>query len=256
MLTAEDTRRFLDKLAAAAAATTQPAQTAGRMDAAVDGTLAHIAHVRREFARAREAEKKAAEEALRKKREDEENRRRREQEASRRAEEEKAEASRRQTAQKAADRQAAAERRQAKHVSPEAQAWADKYRAQYAELRSGLAVRVRQNAALKAYSFRQRGLITRSFGQLKDSMEFVRRVAQTVGDAVADGEREHGADGRRWLLNLAAKALVSQAETEVAVAQPSAYPLAAATVLLAQRFADLPDLLILRLVKKCPLSVP
>ncbi|KAJ1723936.1 hypothetical protein LPJ53_001745 [Coemansia erecta] len=260
-LEAEETQRFLAGLAAPAAAAAPPAGQ--EMDAAVGGTLAHIACVRREFARARAEETRAAAEAVRRRAEAEAGRRKAAAEASRRQAEEaaessrqQAEASRRQAAEKAADKRAAAARRQARHVSAEGLAWADAYRAQYAALQAGVAARVRQSAALRAYCFRQRGVITRSVGQLKDSMAFVRRVAQTVGDVVEEAGRTHGADARLWMLNLAAKAVVRQAEAEVAVAPPAAYPLAAAAVLLAQRFAELPALLLVRLVKKCPVCVP
>ncbi|KAI9501432.1 hypothetical protein GGI25_004474 [Coemansia spiralis] len=136
--------------------------------------------------------------------------------------------------------------------------WASRYRSMYRQLMDTLAPTIKSNKAVKAYCFKQRGIIVRSFGQLKDSQEFVNRVADTVKKVVADAasQTSNGSDVQRWMLNLVAKAIVKQAEKEVSVAHHAAYPLAAAAVLIMQSYPLLADMILVRLIKKCPYVIP
>ncbi|KAJ1899348.1 Nuclear pore complex nucleoporin component [Coemansia sp. IMI 209127] len=133
-----------------------------------------------------------------------------------------------------------------------AKEWASKYRTMYTYLMNDIAPSVKNNKAMKDYCFKQRGVIVRSFGQLKDSQEFVSRISDTVIQIIAGSP----AGVEQWILNLVAKAIVKQAEKEVSVAHHAAFPLAAAAVLVMQRFPLLADMLLVRLVKKCPYIIP
>ncbi|KAJ2467008.1 Nuclear pore complex nucleoporin component, partial [Coemansia sp. RSA 2320] len=140
-------------------------------------------------------------------------------------------------------------------VSQDALEWATKYRTLYARLMSEFAPQIQNDRDKRAYCSKHRGTLVRTFGQLKDSWVFVNRCIDTVSDILAESTR-HGDAVHSWMLNLTAKAIVKQAEKEVSIAQHAAYPLATATVLLMQRFPQLVDLLLVRLVKKCPYVVP
>ncbi|KAJ2082599.1 hypothetical protein H4R24_001480 [Coemansia sp. RSA 988] len=136
-----------------------------------------------------------------------------------------------------------------------AQEWAAKYRQMYRELMDDLAPQIKGNKPKSSYCFRQRGLITRGIGQLKDSWDFICRTADSIKTIIAESAHQ-GEDVQRWMLNLVAKAAVKQAEKEVAVAHHAAFPLAAAAVLVMQTYPQLVDMLLLRLVKKCPYVIP
>ncbi|KAJ1667745.1 hypothetical protein EV178_001213 [Coemansia sp. RSA 1646] len=136
--------------------------------------------------------------------------------------------------------------------TPAAEEWASNYRKMYTYLMSDIAPTVKNNKTNKDFCFKQRGIIVRSFGQLKDSQEFVSRISGTVIQLVSQSPT--GVE--QWMLNLVAKAIVKQAEKEVSVAHHAAFPLAAATVLVMRRFPQLADMLLVRLVKKCPYVIP
>ncbi|KAJ2857482.1 hypothetical protein J3B02_000974 [Coemansia erecta] len=269
----EETRKFLSELSVDPAHASNIAAVA--IDSAVSSTLAQIEQMRRDFECRRKEEelarKKAEEERIReeqrKKDEAAKNALEEKQKLERQAVEAKqkaAEAKNKAAAEKeaedramaAAEAAAKAAQSQAKQVSPEALEWATKYRNMYRQLMDGLAMRIRENLTAKNYCVRQRGLITRGVGQLKDSMEFVNRVARTIAGIVDESAQLHGTDTQEWMLNLVAKAFVKQAEKEVSVAHHAAYPLAAAAVLLMQRYPRLIDMLLVRLIKKCPYVVP
>ncbi|KAJ2264213.1 hypothetical protein GGI01_000060 [Coemansia sp. RSA 376] len=143
----------------------------------------------------------------------------------------------------------------AKLVSADALEWATKYRNLYTQLMGELAPKIKNDKNKRAYCFKQRGTITKSIGQLKDSWAFVNRCTSTICEILADSKR-HGADIHSWMLNLTAKAIVKQAEKEASIAQHAAYPLATTTVLIMQTYPQLVDMLMIRLVKKCPYVVP
>ncbi|KAJ2314765.1 Nuclear pore complex nucleoporin component [Coemansia sp. RSA 2611] len=137
----------------------------------------------------------------------------------------------------------------------QASATATKYRDMYTKLMAELAPKIRGDPAKRSYCFKQRGLVTRGVGQLKDSWEFISRTADNIKAILRDAGTK-GDDVLEWMLNLVAKAIVKQAEREVAVAHHAAYPLASTAVLVMQTHPRLADMLMVRLVKKCPFAVP
>lgn len=140
-------------------------------------------------------------------------------------------------------------------VSAGAIEWASKYRGLYRDLMDKLAPMIKNDKEIKSYCFKQRGVITRNVGQLKDSWTFINRCVGNISNVLAEST-QRGADVHNWMLNLTAKAIVKQSEKEVAVAQHAAYPLATAAVQLMQVCPPLADMLMIRLVKKCPYVVP
>ncbi|KAJ2813572.1 hypothetical protein H4S07_000581 [Coemansia furcata] len=143
----------------------------------------------------------------------------------------------------------------AKLVSQDALEWATKYRGLYTQLMGELAPKIKHDKNKRVYCFKQRGTITKSIGQLKDSWVFVNRCTSTINEILAESTR-HGTDVHSWMLNLTAKAIVKQAEKEASIAQHAAYPLATTAVLVMQAYPQLADMLMIRLVKKCPYVIP
>ncbi|KAJ2724462.1 hypothetical protein GGI07_001974 [Coemansia sp. Benny D115] len=282
----EETSRFLSTLSI-----NPPTRTLGAVsspsdyDPAVAGTLERVDQLRKDFERKlreeKEAERRKIEERARAEREKKrlaEEAAKKAVEDAKKAEEEKqaqarakieaaeqkkkaekeakeaAEAAAKEAAKEAAAKEAQLEK--SKQVSPDALEWAARYRSMYRQLMDGLAVQVKNNKTAKAYCFKQRGLVTRSIGQLKDSMAYVNRIANTIAQVLREASEQQGEEAHQWMLNLVAKGLVKQAETEVSVAQHAAYPLAATAVLLMQQYPLLVDMVLIRLVKKCPYVIP
>ncbi|KAJ2352730.1 hypothetical protein GGF43_003678, partial [Coemansia sp. RSA 2618] len=241
----EETRAFLSKLCVDK--TRQPRQRVGDVDESVADTLAKVEQMRNDFVNEVER-KREAEEATKA------------EEAKKAADEARKAAD--ETKKAEADRKAAEEAKQAEKAkeppkppqaaqpTPES---ATRYRDMYTELMRDVAPKIQADAQKRTYCFKQRGLVTRGVGQLKDSWEFIGRTADTVTDILRAAEP---ADVHTWMLNVVAKVLVKQAEREVSVAPHAAFPLAAAAVLVMQSFPRLAEMLMVRLVKKCPFVVP
>ncbi|KAJ2774179.1 hypothetical protein IWQ56_000687 [Coemansia nantahalensis] len=266
---AEDVRAFLAGLTLAP----PPAAPAAAMDPSVADTLAQVDQMRRDFEKRQKEEAEAKEKAAKElaeakareleeaeakeKQQQEESQRSAEEAARKRADEEKAKAATAATAAAVPEQTLVA---QASSLAPQtvsapALEWADKYRRMYREIMDEVAPEIQRNKDIKAACFKQRGLITRGLGQLKDSWEFIARTADNIKAILADSAGG-GPLVERWMLNLVAKAIVKQAEREVSVTHPAAYPLAATAVLITQKHPQLLDMLMVRLVKKCPYVIP
>ncbi|KAJ1953223.1 Nuclear pore complex nucleoporin component, partial [Linderina pennispora] len=138
-------------------------------------------------------------------------------------------------------------------VSPAALAWADKYRGFYRVVQEQMKPRISNDRELKAWCFKQKGLIIRSVGQLTSTMAGVRQVSGKLLDIIAEAEQRGASD---WVQNLVAKAIVKQAEAEVSAKMSAAYPLAAMAAAVINKVPGVLDMLFVRLVKKCPYVVP
>ncbi|KAJ2714343.1 Nuclear pore complex nucleoporin component [Coemansia spiralis] len=267
---AEDARVFLAGLTLAPV----PAAPAAGMDPSVADTLAQVDQMRRDFEKRQKEEAAAKETAAKEKaeaaaREQEEawaKEKAAKEESQRSAEEATAAAARKRAEEELAKTAAmAAVPEQApaapvsdlgrQSASAPALEWATKYRRMYREIMDTVAPQIQGNPAIKAACFKQRGLVTRGLGQLKDSWEFVARTADNINAIVTEAARS-GPVVERWMLNLVAKAIVKQAEREVSVAHHAAYPLAATAVKIMQSHPQLVDMLMVRLVKKCPYVIP
>ncbi|KAJ2158945.1 hypothetical protein GGF46_003384 [Coemansia sp. RSA 552] len=262
----EETQRFLSRLSLAPKAE-QQAPVA--VDKSVENTLKKVQQMRSDFERKqKEAKEKATKEAQekteraqREKEEKEEKERsdkekRRQEQAQAAAHEASAPASSGlEPAPKPSTAPPAGPGKAQQRASSEAQEWAAKYRRMYTEMMETLAPAIKADKAKRMYCFKQRGLVTRGVGQLKDSWEFISRTSDNIVTILHESKSQSD-DVHRWMLNLVAKAIVKQAEKEVSVAMHAAYPLAAAAVLIMQEYPQLVDMLLVRLVKKCPYVVP
>ncbi|KAJ2498292.1 Nuclear pore complex nucleoporin component [Coemansia sp. RSA 1972] len=248
----EETRLFLSKLSV-----DKPAPLIkSDVDKSVADTLAKVEQMRHDFENQREQKQKADEaekaEAIKKVEDAKQAEEMKKAEATKKAADEAKQAK---EAKQAEETKQAIEQAKPKEIptSEQAALLAKRYRDMYSELMNDLAPKIQADPQKRAHCFKQRGLVTRGVGQLKDSWEFIGRTADSIKSILGAST---SADVQNWMLNLVAKSLVKQAEREVSVALHAAYPLAATAVLVMQVYPKLSDMLMIRLVKKCPFVVP
>ncbi|KAJ2804497.1 hypothetical protein H4R20_002482 [Coemansia guatemalensis] len=267
----EETRMFLESLTITPqlpSTARKPVNSTAEIDGSVADTLAKVDQMRRDFYRKREQEKEEKEKAKKLLEEQQQQKQQKQREEEERKQKDAAEKAKSATkapatfgettatvAPSAPPKTKASTSQLHAPSTNAAQEWAAKYRQMYRVLMDELAPQIKRDKSKSSYCFRQRGLITRGIGQLKDSWDFICRTADSIKAILAESARQ-GEDVQRWMLNLVAKAVVKQAEKEVAVAHHAAFPLAAATVLVMQEYPLLVDMLLLRLVKKCPYVIP
>lgn len=90
-------------------------------------------------------------------------------------------------------------------------------------------------------------------GQLSNSMTQLRDITRVLLTQI--NSCKTNLLGYNWILNFVAKAIVSQAETEVTVKPAAALPLARLAVALMDQAEDLYYYLSARIIKKCPLVI-
>ncbi len=119
---------------------------------------------------------------------------------------------------------------------------------------------ISSNSDLRKQCFAAKRQITPKIGQLTNSRQEITRITQAIV-SVLDAAKQAAASGSgdvyTWILNHLSKCLIRQAEQEVAAKQDTAYPLARVVVwILLMGHAELSDVLMARLCKKCPWIVP
>ncbi|AAS50661.1 ABL110Wp [Eremothecium gossypii ATCC 10895] len=132
----------------------------------------------------------------------------------------------------------------------------DEYRRHMERIRtikSDIVEPVKKDAELRKLLAQHKRKINPKFGQLTNSsthlMELLRDMVGLI-DATRSNMIAY-----RWILNFIAKAIVSQAETETRVKPETAVPLATLTLHLLCRYPELHELLLARVVKKCPFVI-
>ncbi|SCU93817.1 LAFA_0F18360g1_1 [Lachancea sp. 'fantastica'] len=112
---------------------------------------------------------------------------------------------------------------------------------------------VKKDANLKSILSKHKRKINPKFGQLTNSETHLHSIILEMTSLV-DQTKPNNL-GYQWILNFIAKALVSQAETEVRVKPESALPLAKLALTLLAQYPELLELLMARFVKKCPFVI-
>lgn len=100
---------------------------------------------------------------------------------------------------------------------------------------------------------RHKRKINPKFGQLTNSNRQLHLIQMELFNLIDQTKSNHIV--YVWILNFIAKAVVHQSETEVGVKPESALPLANLALLLLVRYPELKELLMARLVKKCPFVI-
>ncbi|SCU81170.1 LAMI_0B05050g1_1 [Lachancea mirantina] len=128
-----------------------------------------------------------------------------------------------------------------------------KYRHRIKIIKTEIVEPVKQDATLKSLLSKHRRKINPKFGQLTNSQQQLQAILSELTGLV-DQTRPNKL-GYEWILNFIAKAIVSQAETEVRVKPESALPLGKLALALMIRYPELVDFLMARFVKKCPVVI-
>ncbi|SCU85258.1 LADA_0D06524g1_1 [Lachancea dasiensis] len=127
------------------------------------------------------------------------------------------------------------------------------YKHKIKHIKTDVVEAVKRDSNLKAILSKHKRRINPKFGQLTNSEQHLGSIVAELTSLV--DQAKPNALGYQWILNFLAKALVSQAETEVRVKPESALPLAKLALHLLTRYDELLELLMARFVKKCPFVI-
>lgn len=127
------------------------------------------------------------------------------------------------------------------------------YKQQIKEFKESIVNVVNDDKQLKKSVGVLRRKINPKFGQLSTSFRQLVAVTQEIIQLLNSARGSEIVF--KFLLNFVAKAIVSQAETEIVVQPNAAVPLATMTSFLLEQFPELNSYLMARLVKKCPLVI-
>ncbi|KAH3902116.1 nucleoporin GLE1 SCDLUD_001929 [Saccharomycodes ludwigii] len=129
-----------------------------------------------------------------------------------------------------------------------------KYKKLITSIKEDIVIKVSKDKNLKTILSKHKRKINPKFGQLTNSIQQLNSVTNHIFELV--DQTKNNELGFKWILNFIAKAIVSQAETEVAVKpEISALPLAKLTLNLLLRYPELKQFLLARFIKKCPLVI-
>ncbi|KAK9358666.1 GLE1-like protein-domain-containing protein [Lipomyces starkeyi] len=133
----------------------------------------------------------------------------------------------------------------------EAKAEQDYYHKLILYIKSDILAPVASDKALKTYCSTSKRKVKPKLGQLTNSRQQIRKILGEL-NVIIDEAKEKSDLCYNWLLNFLSKSIVSQAETETTVSPMSAFPLGTLAVFMMSKHDQLRDLLIARIVKKCP----
>ncbi|KAK9237410.1 GLE1-like protein-domain-containing protein [Lipomyces kononenkoae] len=133
----------------------------------------------------------------------------------------------------------------------EARAEQDYYHKLILYIKSDILAPVEADKGLKTYCSTNKRKIKPKLGQLTNSRQQIRKILGEL-NGIIDEAKERSDLCYKWLLNFLSKSIVSQAETETIVSPMSAFPLGTLAVFMMSKHDMLRDLLIARIVKKCP----
>lgn len=128
-----------------------------------------------------------------------------------------------------------------------------KYKHMIQEIKVEIVEPVKKDTNLKKLLAQHKRKINPKFGQLTNSMSQLESIFNEL--SVLIEQTRPNQLGYKWILNFISKAVVSQAESEVAVKPESALPLGKLCLSLLVKYPELKELLLARFVKKCPLVI-
>ncbi|GMM30640.1 nucleoporin [Martiniozyma asiatica (nom. inval.)] len=129
----------------------------------------------------------------------------------------------------------------------------EKYTKEIQRIKEEINAPVKSDPNLKKLVSQQKRKINPKFGQLTNSQSQLTKITGEINQLLSEAKSLKLA--YHWLLNFTAKAIVSQAETEVSLNSKMALPLAKLTLNLILLNPELLELLKARLIKKCPLII-
>lgn len=128
------------------------------------------------------------------------------------------------------------------------------YKDKIAQIKQDIVLPVKKaDVSVRNLLSRHKRKINPKFGQLTNSHKQLFKIQNELTQLINDTKSDTLA--YQWILNFIAKAIVHQSETEVRVKPESALPLGKLTLYLLIQFPELQELLMARLVKKCPFVI-
>ncbi|RUP48526.1 GLE1-like protein-domain-containing protein [Jimgerdemannia flammicorona] len=125
----------------------------------------------------------------------------------------------------------------------------------FKNIRTKILPAVAANKVWKDYCFKIRFQIKPKIGQIVNQRAGLLKIVNELDTIFTQAKGVSDVVGE-WSMNFTAKSFVKQAEMEVTVNMPTAYPLAHVCVLLFQRHPTFLDSLMARFVKKCTYVIP
>lgn len=119
------------------------------------------------------------------------------------------------------------------------------------QIKEKIVIPVSKNPQLKKLAFSSKIQIRPKLGQLNSTIAQAEKIFQELV-AIINKNRQIDTLLYLWSLNFYCKALIDQAESEIAVSVNRAQPLALLTIYLLNEFPEMKDLMIARFAKKCP----
>ncbi|KAJ3180459.1 Nuclear pore complex nucleoporin component [Geranomyces variabilis] len=108
-----------------------------------------------------------------------------------------------------------------------------------------------QNKALTDSVFKAKMSFTRGVGQIMNSEKKIIQIAQELNKTL-NGAQAAGPECFTLCMDMLAKKIVKQAESEVAVKRNAAFPIAILCIMLYRKYAEFLDILLGRMSKRCP----
>lgn len=147
--------------------------------------------------------------------------------------------------------------RGAQHLWPVAKREYIRWISYMAHIKEEILPSIAKNSDWKKQCFAAKRTITPKVGQLTNSKTEIFRITLAISDVLQQARDVPDQDAANrlytWMLNHLSKCLIRQAEQEVAARQETAFPLARLVMgILLRGHAQLGEVFIARLVKKCP----
>ncbi|KAL6945147.1 hypothetical protein ACO0QE_002593 [Hanseniaspora vineae] len=130
----------------------------------------------------------------------------------------------------------------------------NKHKQRIQDIKEQIVTPASKDKELKGTLSKHKRKINPKFGQLTNSFKQLQSVTEELIGLI--NQTRSSEIAYKWILNFIAKAVVSQAESEVGVKPEAAVPLGKLTLSLMCTYPELlPDFLLPRFVKKCPLVI-
>lgn len=139
--------------------------------------------------------------------------------------------------------------------SLQALAEAEKYLERLQHIKLNVRTAVKADRQLNNYCFKAKMAITVKIGQITNSRSQVRRIANELNGVLAEAGTASPI-AREWLMDVTAKQIANQAEREVAVFKPLAFPMARVVQNIVAQNPDFLDIFLGRLMKRNVYLVP
>ncbi|KAI9023305.1 GLE1-like protein-domain-containing protein [Hyaloraphidium curvatum] len=123
------------------------------------------------------------------------------------------------------------------------------------DIKANVRPAVKADRQLNQFCFKSRMTVTLRIGQITNSRTQVRRISNDLITLLADAGRVSPL-ARQWVMDFLAKQMANQAEKEVAVFKPLAFPMARVAQNVVAKSPEFCEILLGRLMKRNPYLIP